>query len=216
MKLRIIDSKEASKDTILLFLPSEFFPFFELDRNFPDLPDIQFVIAGEYPDSGLEVEEYVDAVAEWISEKGIRWLYCVGIDDGSLFAQAIAIRHSRLVRRMLLVNPRTRRTESNSGMLLDKLESYIPCGLPLRVKDDDFDSRADIHRVHTPTLVLCSESPGSYGSGQAEFLSERLPNAWKGRMDFSDSADCSVILEQILKEAISFRDVPVKSPQKNR
>jgi hypothetical protein len=216
MSIKVIKSESESRDILLLFPAKSDLAEVEDLSSGLDGSDHTILLVTEYPASGSDIEAFVDQLANEVSHMGFRWVYCIGCGDGTVPAQALAIRNRKLVRRLMLVDAHTGSAENYLYRLLDRIEAYIPCGLPLRKLGDDFDSRSEIHRVHTPTLVLVSGSASSEEREQSDFLSERLPNVWKGSVKYPESGGLLARLEQIIREAVLFKEVPVKSPQKNR
>lgn len=219
MDFRIIKSSSGTSKETFLFFPSkeDLKEMHSIDEGL-DCGDADVLIVNDYPESGSAVESFVDKLADAVSEKGIRWLYAVGVKEGSTLAQAMAIRHSKLIRRLMLIDPQSRKEGTTMASFIDKLESYIPCGLPLRKLGDDFDSRSDIHRVHTPSLIILTEEATSFEKAESDFLFNRLPNAWLGVLSNTAIRGASLKskIELLLKQAIDFKEVAVKSPQKNK
>jgi pimeloyl-ACP methyl ester carboxylesterase len=221
MNILSIESKQNTKD-YFLYLPSrDELSYFKSDSfkrsSFveKDINDFHLYILLEYPFSGAEVSRFVQELSQYLTAKMVRWVYVIGNREGSTIGQALSIQHKKLVRRLMLINPHTRKSTDRSNIILDYLEKIIPCGLPLRKLANDFDARSHIHQVHTPTLVLLSKTSNSYEVEQVDFLSKRIPNCWVGEFFSEKSSDMSLSLNALLKIAQEFKEVPIKAPQKN-
>jgi hypothetical protein len=221
MNILSVESKQRAKESFLYIPARDELEYFKSDsfrRSSlfeSNTYDFHLHILLEYPSRGSEVSQFVLELAQYLSEKLVRWVYVIGNREGSSIGQALSIKHKKLVRRLMLINPHTRQSTDPSSKILDYLERIIPCGLPLRKIGDDFDARSHIHQVHTPTLVLLSETSNSYEEEQADFLSRRIPNCWIGKFDSETSSDKSVSLNALLQTAQEFKEVPIKAPQKN-
>lgn len=151
-----------------------------------------------------------------IEKLGLKRISLIGIQEaGSLASIMLAEKYPKLVRRLILLDPNVRKEPSMLCFILDKLESFLPCGLPLRnSKDNQIDLRGHIHRINCPSLVLSSKSASFFSKKSIRFLKKRLPNSWclefKEEMLQEDSTLCQKAEELIF----SFLKTPSKRPQK--
>ncbi|HMO18181.1 MAG TPA: hypothetical protein PKA63_08220 [Oligoflexia bacterium] len=172
-------------------------------------------ILNNFPLDGPGLMGFVDRLYEILRDQGLRFSYLTGIGLGSCVVQQFAISHSRFARRVALFDPVSRvGVRSFLGSAIDFLESKIPCGLPLRKGGSDFDSRSEIHRLHSPSLVCVSPEAGSYVVQESNLLCERLPNVWRGSFSLTSLSDVSGV-SNFFQTISSFLDVPAKAPQKN-
>ena len=215
-KINIEQYKEdSSAKELLLLITSEAFAekqaralLNQLGRNYS-----VFLLSGEMPESS-EVDIYTKNLIDELSKKGVKFLTVLGIKEGANIAQALCVSASKMVRRLILLNPTSRLRPNLSSKIIDYFEGFLPLGLPLRNLSNDFDSRPFLHRIHCPTLVLTSEKTSSYLKEQSKIIAERIPNSWLKRVNsFNDeNMNLSTELVDLVK---SFQKVPVKRPQKN-
>lgn len=135
-----------------------------------------------------------------IEEKSLKRLTLIATDWGGPIAIQYAATFPRNVRRVVLLDARARLTQSILELLIEKVEEYLPLGLPLRPLSRAFDPRPILHRVRCPTLILSS---AEY-QNDAAFLLARIPNAWSEPLDS----------EKLSERISSFLAVPTKQPQK--
>jgi len=216
LDIRLLSDSGKSGEVILLIPDRKNFCLFNSGSTFLESVSVKekLFVVFEYPESGTELRAFARDLYARLSEMNVRWAYVVGVGDGGCVAQALAIEVNKFVRRLALINPKTRLKPSILSCLMDSIESKIPCGLPTRKLGDDFDSRAEIHRVHCPTLVLTTSDIDTYDVAQANFLAERIPNSWKGEIACSAS-DTTCLYSSLFCEVEKFSEVRAKYPQKN-
>lgn len=174
------------------------------------------IVVNRYPLDGPLIRDFVEYLYETLSNvEKIRFAYVVGVGSGCSVAQQLAINHTRFVRRLALFEPLSRAIEpSKLELVIDFLESRIPCGLPLRKGGTNFDSRSEIHRVHCPSLVCTNPESSSFLKNEADFLANRMPNAWRGEFNISEVFQSKGLLA-LFETLADFSSVPAKAPQKN-
>lgn len=171
-----------------------------------------YLVNGDSPDA-YTVSSYADRLSEEMAKHGLKWATIFGIGTGASVAQALAVNSSRLVRRLVLLDATARLAPSKLIRAIDRLERYLPAGLPFRSLSRQFDSRSMLHRIHCPTLVIVSKSASLYTEEQGRMIALRIPNAWMTTLQevpFSNG-DMSEELAALIR---NFIDVPVKRPQK--
>lgn len=190
----------AAGDSYLnkLGLLSEQFNFLELDYDLRD---------------PSQVLDYALKTIELLEEKKIKSLSLIGWQEGGALAQAISVRTWRILRRLVLLDSFTRLSPTWFEQLVDRIESYLPLGLPLRNTTNAYDSRPELHRIHCPTLVLRSLDSDMHLDFQAQLLNKYIPNSWLKKL--TEPAMASNQLSQELSKLISdFEQVPAKRSQK--
>lgn len=221
MNIKIVKAKEnissssSAKDTLIFFMPKSFYNQI-LSLNEEDiLNSSQLILIGDYEEDSDIVEQYVNRLLSYLADNEIRWAHVVGYKEASLIAQALAICSPKLVRRMVLIDPYVRSDFNTHSKVIDIVERYIPSGLPLRKLSKAFDLRSEVHKIHAVTLLLSTKESSTTEKEAYDFLIERMPNVWKGELGEVDLNDPILLINSMIMEADIFKQVPVKSPQKN-
>ena len=173
-----------------------------------------FVLSSELPVES-RVKEFVDCLAAELQNLRIRRLTVVGAGSGSAVVQALAVHYPKLVRRLVLINARSRIAPGVFQRFLDKFERLLPLGLPLRPLSQAYDSRPVLHRIHCPVLVLTSSDASSYEIEQSRFIAKRIPNCWSADLAAARMGSEQDLGEELHELIVQFMQVPVKCPQKN-
>ena len=155
-----------------------------------------------------DLSNYVQEQLGSFKAEEIKRATVLGSGVGALSAIYLALLDAKFTRRLVLVDPIVRPYSSLFSKAVDCLEQFFPLGLPLRKLSSDYDPRSSLQRVTCPTLVVSSSCVGRFSKEQAEFISQRIPNAW-----FCDLASCELSFIDVL---LDFLQVPTKCPQKNR
>ncbi len=124
-----------------------------------------------------QVVEYADAVERELKQLGVKRATLLGAGAGSSVVQALAVFHPSIVRRVILVDPTARLSPSLGMRFIDRIEHFLPFGLPLRKLNSAFDSRPFLHRLRCPTLILSTPAAGLFHRQQAAYLAKKIPNA---------------------------------------
>ena len=161
------------------------------------------------------VWDFVAELSASIKYHGIKRATVFGIGAGASTAQALFCHQTKLVRRLILLNPRTRLAPGPISKLIDFLESHLPLGLPLRSASKNFDSRPMLHRITCPVLILKTAGASLHLSQEAQTMADRIPNSWIQDLKARE------ITTQAFKNEIyplvhDFLQVPVKRPQKSK
>lgn len=186
-----------------------------LGRCFERLLDRYRIVAPIKPLPHVEhVPEYTADLARALDDAGVKRLTLIGVSGGGSVAQALAVELPGIVRRVLLVDPTARITPSLSTRIIDRVERFLPTGLPLRSLTAAFDSRPLLHRLRCPVLVLVSPSAGLFEQSQARLIARRAPNARLRHLTealYDDEGHVSGELAGMLEE---FNLTPAKRSQK--
>ena len=207
MKLELISLKEAKRGLpTFIFIANSGENFLENFNNFSS--EYNFYQLEHDLTKPEEVLSYAQACIDLFKEKKIRSISLVGLNSGGALAQAIAVRTWRILRRLVLVDSVTRVNMTFFEKLLNRIESFLPLGLPLRKRSNAYDSRPELHRVQCPTLIFRSKdsnSESSFLDYQANLLNESIPNSWIKKLEDKS---------KLIKEILDFEKVPAKRPQK--
>ena len=130
-------------------------------------------------------------------------------------AQAVAIEYPKLVRRLVLLDATTQLEPNLVSRAIDRVEQFLPLGLPLRSLSRHYDSRSMLHRIHCPTLVFVSPQASVFTRAQSEMIARRIPNAWRSLLKSPPLSRESVFSAEVQGLLEEFLQVPVKCPQKN-
>lgn len=168
------------------------------------LPDMTHVIS-----SAARIESSLEGV-------GTKRTTVVGIGAGAPLAQALAALSPEVVRRLILVNPTARVSPTFLVRCVDRIEMFLPLGLPLRPLGQSFDSRPLLHRIRCPALVLTTPSASRYVSDQASFIAAKIPNARREELREEPWDHSGAIGTELASRLLTFLQVPAKKPQKNR
>lgn len=207
--------ESGEQNSVLLCLPHRRYSPEEGERLLAHCAEDfrSYLLQSELPPDN-NVLEFAQILSQQAAQLGVKRATLFGIGPGASVAQALAMQDSKLVRRLVLLNPTTRLLPSMFSKFIDKLERFLPLGLPLRPLSASFDSRPFLHRIDCPSLILSSPDAGHYIISEANFISNKLPNAWHVQLKhspFTSDNSCSDELENLLK---TFLNVPVKRPQK--
>lgn len=165
--------------------------------------------------SVTEVISVAETIEQQLLQVGTKRTTVIGAGAGTPLAQALGALFPDVVRRLVLIDPTARVTPGLLLRTIDRVEHFLPFGLPLRPLTDEFDSRPLLHRIRCPVLVIRSNNASKYIRDQALLIASKIPNA---RIE-------DVAREGILSKAdiepgfvirlLDFLQVPAKRPQKN-
>ncbi|MCB0329908.1 MAG: hypothetical protein KDD70_09595 [Bdellovibrionales bacterium] len=144
-----------------------------------------------------------------IEENALRHFSIIAFGGASTLAQYVALKNSKNVRSLVLVDGSCRPHPSWMQRLIDRAERRLPLGLPLRRNHPGFDGMPYLHRVRCPVLLVVSSLASPYQSEQAEYMRRNLATAWLYRLEGSLRA------ESLVEALEVFQTLPVKCPQKN-
>lgn len=156
--------------------------------------------------------------------RAIRQASFLGFGAAATIVQEVALNVLKLVRTLVLVDATTRAHPSWCQRFSDRVEEFLPLGLPLRLRGLGFDGKPYLHRLRCPALVVCSRAATIFERAQAELLADRLPTAWRielGRSDLGpipkqQLAGAHNINEELqLAELVrEFSETPARCPQR--
>ncbi|MCB0345235.1 MAG: alpha/beta hydrolase [Bdellovibrionales bacterium] len=161
-----------------------------------------------------EVAEYSDTLSQTLLNSGVRRATVFGIGAGATVAQSLAIIAPKVVRRLVLLDATPRLAPGFLCKTVDRIERFLPLGLPLRRLRAHYDSRPMLHRIHCPTLLLLSKQAGQYEQQQAQYIRSKIPNSWFKRISNIYNEDRTEFSEELQELLTTFLQVPVKRPQK--
>jgi hypothetical protein len=141
--------------------------------------------------------------------KGIRQASFVSFSDASALVMNISLQDLKLVRTLVLVDAATRPHPSLFSRMIDRLERFLPLGLPMRSYSKGFDAKSFLQRIRCPVLVVTTQRASLFILKEAEILMSSLPSAWYCKLDTIDEVG------QLNIQVMEFQKVPAKCPQKN-
>lgn len=160
------------------------------------------------PVSSQNWRDVSDQLIDIVEQNKIRASYVVAFGESASIALHVALLKGKLIRRLVLVNPRFRPDPNKLTQLIDKIESILPLGLPFRVKGDQFDARPFLQRIRFPVLVIDTKSV-SREEKESELINQSLPTSWYLKTESLES-------QEVKDALLEFEDVPAKRPQKKR
>ncbi len=156
-----------------------------------------------------ELNLRVQAVLEVLTEANIRQFSCVGLQDSCVVVLQLALKQPKRIRTLVLIDAVTRPHPTALERLYDRIESYLPLGLPFRVRSKGAHFKPFVQRLRCPVLVVRTKEFSSYLENEFQALLSLLPTSWAIRWPTYPEP------EGIIEAIEQFQDVPVKCPQKN-
>lgn len=165
----------------------------------------------------IETDEINDRVWSTLTERlgavlgelGLRQASFVTFGAAGTILQCLALADMRAVRTAILIDASTRPHPGWFLRILDRIERFMPMGLPFRSTDKGFDGRSALQRMRFPTLVVNSPLATPYLKSQGSVLLNGLPTAWYGELVPGD------YVNELTALAMNFEQVPAKRPQKS-
>jgi len=153
--------------------------------------------------------EITSCVVESLAGLNLRQASFVAFGSAGSILQNLCITSPKLVRSAVFVDCSTRPHPSGWIKFVDRLESWLPMGLPFRADFKGFDGRSSLQRIRCPSLVVSTKAADPYMRSQAKLLAQHLPTSWSFDLVGADNAiDFSDLV-------LDFEKVPAKCPQKN-
>jgi len=209
----IEDSAEKDNNSVLLLIPCE--KTFNLD--FGTMLGVELakhfrvlVYSANLP-STLEVDQYSDLVNTSLLEQKIKRVTIFSAGSACNLASALSINFLGLVRRVAFLDPELRINSTLTERIIDKIETLLPLGLPLRPLNNHYDPRPALHRLRCPVFLISSEKISLRSKSELNFMHKRIPNSIKKEINYQ-SPTLSLEIEKLLSDLIQ---QPVKRPQKN-
>lgn len=150
-----------------------------------------------------------EMLGELLQAKGVRQASFVGFGAAGILVQNLCLLEPRAVRTAVLFRAASRAHPSALGRIVDRLESSLPLGLPLRLAEGGFDSRPFLQRIRCPVLVVVPPGASADERRDAATMVKRMPTAWGVSLDAED------VVGDFTRRVLEFTDVPAKAPQKN-
>ena len=152
------------------------------------------------------------------AEDLLRLLKTLSIRQGTFIAcgacgalgQFLALTQQKLVRKLVLVDASTRAHPSALTRLIDRIEHYLPLGLPLRFRSVGFDSKPFLQRIRCPSLIIVTSAASFHERSEGKLIAGMVPTSWHIELNVERAAEEFSNLMQ------AFEDAPAKCPQKNR
>ncbi len=154
-------------------------------------------------------KQNVEAVSEELQASKVRQFSLICFGGAGTVAQYLYLKNFRSVRTLISVDVTSRPHPGSLEKLFDKVERYLPLGLPFRSRGEGFDASPFLNRVRCPSLVVVSPEATAYEKAEALTISRALPTSW--HLDLSSEDAWATLPDHIL----SFQNIPVKCPQKN-
>ena len=147
-------------------------------------------------------------LARVVQERGIRQASFVGFGAASSVILDLALRELRLVRTLALIDAETRPHATTRDHVIDRIERFLPLGLPLRARGRWFDVRPFLHRLRCPTLVVVTPQASAHTRAEAEVFAAQLPTGWRVELSSGEPA------AELGAHLLQFQEVPAKCPQR--
>lgn len=130
------------------------------------------------PSGPQEWQRVIASIEEQLVRLKIRLCTVMGIGEGTVVAQYLAITHPKICQSLVLVDPVFQLSATLLGRFTSWVEAVLPLGLPLRIGSDQFVSAPFLHRIRCPTLVLVSPEVSAVAGREMVAMARRIPNAW--------------------------------------
>ena len=160
------------------------------------------------PSNWLELASQVLAL---LQEQKVRQCAFIGFGAAAALVQHLVLTVPKLIRSITLVDATFRPHPTSFQRIVDWFERILPLGLPLRLKNTDFDAKPFAQRIRCPALIVLSEVASPFLRDQAYAIAQRIPSAWVVSLG-GGSGD----VDEFCALLSDFETVPVKCPQKNR
>lgn len=144
----------------------------------------------------------------FIRERGIRQISLIAWGPAATLALNMALLEPKLVRSMVVLDAGMRPRWTWGTRCIDWLEQFLPLGLPLRLRSQEFDARSLLQRIRCPVLVVTSADSTEFLKLQADEMQRRLPTAWRVHLPALDAQAA------LSRTVLEFQEVPAKVPQR--
>lgn len=158
--------------------------------------------------NSLNWTDVTQALLAALRESTVRYASFIAIGDAGVLIQNLGFQQLKLIKKIILINPTTCPHPGLFEFSISKIEQFFPLGLPLRSRSKLFDSRAYLHSIRCPVLIIVAQSASKYFHQQAEILAHLLPTAWLKVIDFELSS------AELISTIEEFQNVASKCPQK--
>ncbi len=208
-----VESPDKDKSSILLIIPCEkTFNLALAEKVAKDLANnFRVLVYNAALPNSLEVDSFSERVNTSLQNNKIKRVTIFAAGSASNLAIALSINFLGLARRVAFLDPELRMNSSLTERIIDKIESLLPLGLPLRPLNNHYDPRPALHRLRCPVYLVSSEKISLRSSSELSFMQKRIPNSIKKEIDY-ESKTLSEDIKNLLTALIL---QPVKRPQKN-
>lgn len=173
------------------------------------------VVCADIP-SGTDVVPFAEIVLQQLEMNGLKRITLIGINEGASVVQALTILSPRLFRKAILINPESRIRPSLFTTVIDRIESFLPVGLPFKASNKNFNSRPFLHRIRCPVLVLTTNEATYFNMLESSYIASKIPNCYIISLKKPLFTDSSISFSnEFLSLVKDFNESPVKRPQKN-
>lgn len=143
-------------------------------------------------------------------DNSIRQASFVCFSAASALVLNLCLLELKFIRTLVIVDACTRPHPTLLSRFIDKLENYLPLGLPLRSFSQAFDAKSFLQRVRCPVLVVTSSRAGAYLKFQAEAFHSQLPTGWVQNLSSQNE------VQELNQHVLEFQKIQAKCPQGNR
>lgn len=150
------------------------------------------------------------AFREFLDKNSIRQASFVSFAAASSIVLNLCLTELKLARSVVLVDACTRPHPGWFDLLADRIENFLPLGLPLRSNSRGFDAKSFLQRIRCPVLTVLSRGAGPYVRSQASVFADGLPTGWSAELSGGDQ------VAELNRHVLNFQKVPAKCPQKNQ
>ena len=145
-----------------------------------------------------------------LKQLAVRQASFIGFAAAAHLIQEACLLDLKSVRTVVLVDPTSRPHPTMFSRLVDRIEEYLPLGLPLRGERLEFDGRALLQRIRCPALLVLSARASGLSRADVPTMADRMPTCWK--VELGDMQPTDEFADLVLE----FQDVPAKCPQRAR
>ena len=168
------------------------------------------IVLRSAPVSSVNWSECTTALQQTLRGLSIRQGSFICFGAGATLVQNLVLAEAKSVRALVLIDSSSRPHPTVMDQCIDRVESLLPLGLPLRLGRGGFNVRSYLHRMRCPILVVTTHRAGSFLKDDADTVAAIAPTAWRVVLSTSEGED------RLLSDAIlNFQDTPAKCPQKN-
>lgn len=153
--------------------------------------------------------ELTEVLKAYLVSKKIRQASFICFAATSSIVLNLTLHDLKQVRSLILVDACTRPHPTWGQAMIDRVERFLPLGLPLRSKDSGFDAKSFLQRLRCPILIVTTQRAGQYINGEAEIFKYGLPTAWAVVLGPQNEA------RELTEAVLEFQKVPAKCPQKS-
>ena len=145
-----------------------------------------------------------------LKQYNVRQASFIGFAAAAHLVQEACLLDLKSVRTVVLVDPTSRPHPSLFSRLIDRLEQYLPLGLPLRGERREFDGRALLQRIRCPVLLVLSSQATSLSRVDVPIMADRMPTCWQVKLVSAQPTN------EFAELVLEFQEVPAKCPQRVR